>query len=263
MSSPRRAPALVLALLGTAALGACSGSGSNAPASGASAPSRSTVTVFAAASLRGTFTTLGHEFEAAHPGTTVRFSFGGSDSLAAGIRSGAPADAFAAASEKTMGTVVAAGANAEQPRVFVTNTLQIATKPGNPKRLTTLAGLQAPGITVDLCAPAVPCGAAADKSFASAGLKPHPVSREVEVTAVLTKVELGEVDAGLVYRTDVRAARGKVAGVDFPEAARAVNTYPICAVKGAANASGGRAFEALVLGPEGSKVLTGAGFGSP
>ncbi|MFF4652218.1 molybdate ABC transporter substrate-binding protein [Streptomyces sp. NPDC001380] len=245
------------------ALTACGSSGPSASSAASAGKPSGTVTVFAAASLKEGFTALGRTFEAAHPGTRVVFDFGGSDTLAASITSGAPADVFAAASPRTMQTVTDAKDAAGTPVTFVRNRLEIATPPGNPKGIRGLADLAAPGLKVALCAAEVPCGAAARKALDAAGVRLTPVSYEQDVRSALTKVELKEVDASVVYRTDVRAASGRVDGVEFPESARAVNDYPVVLLKNAPNAGAAREFIALVTSPEGAKVLTGAGFLAP
>ncbi|MFB8249318.1 molybdate ABC transporter substrate-binding protein [Streptomyces sp. NPDC055952] len=255
----RVAGGAVAALL---ALSACS-SADPAPDKGSSSELSGTVTVFAAASLQESFEKLGAAFEKQHPGTEVTFSFGGSDSLAAGINSGAPADVFAAASPATMALVTDRKAAAGTPAVFVRNRLQIATLPGNPDRITSLKDLAEPGLKVVLCDEAVPCGAAARKALKAAGLRVTPVSYEQDVKSALTKVELKEADAAVVYRTDVRAAGDKVDGVDFPESADAVNDYPIALLEQARNPETAKAFIALVRSAEGRKVLSGAGFLKP
>ncbi|SDO53366.1 molybdate transport system substrate-binding protein [Actinacidiphila guanduensis] len=232
-------------------------------AGGSPAKVSGTVVVFAAASLQETFTTLGKDFQKAYPGTKVVFSFGGSDQLAASITGGAPADVFAAASPKTMKTVTDAGDGAGTPSTFVRNELEIATLPGNPKHIASLKDLTAPGLKVALCAKTVPCGAAAQTALTASHLKLTPVSYEQDVKSALTKVELKEVDAAVVYRTDVDTAGGKVQGVNFPEAAQAINAYPIDQVKNAPNPAGAQAFIALVKSAEGQKVLSGAGFLKP
>lgn len=269
---------LVAAVGGAAvllALSACSSSdkgsdASSSPSASSSASASATtpkvtgsVTVFAAASLKETFTTLGKQFEAAYPGTKVTFNFGGSDVLAASITSGAPADVFAAASTKTMKTVTDAKDAAGTPATFVRNQLEIATLPGNPDKIASLKDLTKSGLKVALCAKTVPCGAAAQTALTDSDLKLTPVSYEQDVKAALTKVELKEVDAAVVYKTDVNSAGSKVQGVDFPESAKAVNTYPIVALKNAPNATAAQAFIALVQSAEGQKVLTGAGFLTP
>ncbi|MFI0899587.1 molybdate ABC transporter substrate-binding protein [Streptomyces sp. NPDC020983] len=267
-SARRRTPPLAVggaALL--LALTACSSSGASgsAPSSSATAPQEvsGTVTVFAAASLKESFTELGRRFEAAHPGTKVTFSFGGSDTLAASLTSGAPADVFAAASQATMRTVTEAGDGRGAPSVFARNQLEIATPPGNPEHITTLGDLTKPGLKVALCARTVPCGAAAQKALTASGLSLTPVTYEQDVKSALTKVELKEVDASVVYRTDVEAAGGRVDGVPFPESAGAINDYPVVELAHAPNSAGARAFIALVRSAEGRRVLAGAGFLNP
>lgn len=264
---PRWAVALPLAIA-LAGLSGCGSTGTaapsgSAPASAPAAPAEATtVTVFAAASLTGTFTELGKSFEAAHPGTTVKFNFGSSATLAQQITAGAPADVFAAASPATMKTVSDAGL-AGSPTTFVRNKLEIAVPADNPAKVDGLKDLTDPKVKVALCAEQVPCGAAAVKALDAAGLKVTPVTLEQDVKATLTKVELGEVDAALVYRTDVLASAGKVKGIAFPEADKAINDYPI-AVSAKAPAPGlAKQFVDLVLSPEGKGVLTKAGFEAP
>ncbi|MCX4536983.1 molybdate ABC transporter substrate-binding protein [Streptomyces sp. NBC_00841] len=250
------------------ALSACSSSDNSSakPDSSASTGSSKklsgTVTVFAAASLKESFTTLGREFEKAHPGTKVTFNFGGSDTLAASITGGAPADVFAAASPKTM-AIVTDGNAVGTPTTFVRNQLEIATLPGNPDKISSLKDLTKSGLKVVLCDKTVPCGAAAQKALDASKLKLTPVSYEQDVKSALTKVELKEADAAVVYKTDVKSAGDKVEGVEFPESAEAVNDYPITLLKDAPNAEAAKAFIALVQSPEGQKVLTAAGFLKP
>ncbi|MGW0876902.1 molybdate ABC transporter substrate-binding protein [Streptomyces sp. NPDC002740] len=252
------------------ALSACSSSDDSSSAKSDSSASASasdklsgTVTVFAAASLKESFTTLGKEFEKAHPGTKVTFSFAGSDALAASITGGAPADVFASASPKTMAIVTDAGDASGTPATFVRNQLEIATLPGNPDKIASLKDLTKSGLKVVLCDKTVPCGAAAQKALDAAKLKLTPVSYEQDVKAALTKVELKEADAAVVYKTDVHAAGDKVEGVEFPESANAVNDYPIVQLKDTENADAAKAFIALVRSAEGQKVLTEAGFLQP
>ncbi|MEV7890186.1 molybdate ABC transporter substrate-binding protein [Streptomyces sp. NPDC002817] len=249
------------------ALTACSSSDSDSAGSDTSASTSAklsgTVNVFAAASLKESFTTLGKEFEKAHPGTKVTFNFGGSDTLAASITSGAGADVFAAASPKTMKIVTDAGDATGAPATFVRNQLEIATLPGNPDKISSLKDLTKSGLKVVLCDEEVPCGAAAQKALDAGGLKLTPVSYEQDVKSALTKVELKEADAAVVYKTDVKAAGGKVEGVDFPESADAINDYPIALLKDAPNSAAARAFIELVQSAEGQKVLTAAGFLKP
>ncbi|MGC4892417.1 molybdate ABC transporter substrate-binding protein [Micromonospora sp. DT31] len=220
------------------------------------------VTVFAAASLTEPFTRLGEDYAAAHPGRTVRFNFGGSSGLAAQIIQGAPADVFAAASPATMKTVTDAGEAAGPSTVLVRNQLVVAVPRGNPARITGLADLARPGVTVALCAEQVPCGAAARTALDAAGVRLTPATLEQDVRGALAKLRLGEVDAALVYRTDVRAATG-LAAVEFGESARAVNDYPIVVLRTAGNPAGARAFVDFVRSDAGLAVLTAAGFQPP
>ncbi|WP_434743861.1 molybdate ABC transporter substrate-binding protein [Micromonospora sp. SH-82] len=223
-----------------------------------------TVTVFAAASLTSAFTTIGTQFEAAHPGVVVRFNFAGSSGLATQITEGAPADVFAAADPATMARVTEAGAAEGPPTTFVRNQLVVAVAPGNPKRITGLADLTRPDVQVALCAEQVPCGAAARRALAAADVDVEvtAVTLERDVKGALAKVTLGEVDAALVYRTDVRAAE-KVDGVEFPESGAAINDYPIVGLADAPNPTGAREFVAYVLSEPGRTVLTRAGFQTP
>lgn len=213
--------------------------------------------VLAAASLQTTFTELGDLMMAQHPNLTVTFSFGASSTLAQQALAGAPADVFAAANTATMES---AAEVTETPVLFAHNSLEIAVPPGNPAGVTGLADLANPKLTVALCAPEVPCGAAAVTAFRAAGLTPAPDTYEPNVTATLTAVVLGEVDAALVYRTDVAGAGDTVQGIEFPEASAAVNDYPIAMLADARNREAAQAFVDLVLSPEGQKVLTDAGF---
>ncbi|MFG2654787.1 molybdate ABC transporter substrate-binding protein [Streptomyces sp. NPDC048425] len=257
----------VAALLALSACSSGSDSSSKKDSSSASKDSAKkvtgTVTVFAAASLKESFTTLGKDFEKAHPGTKVTFSFGGSDTLAASITGGAPADVFAAASPKTMAIVTGKKDAATAPSTFVRNQLEIATLPGNPDKVASLKDLTKSDLKVVLCDKTVPCGAAAQKALDASKLKLTPVSYEQDVKSALTKVELKEADAAVVYKTDVKAAGSKVEGVEFPESANAINDYPIALLKDAPNAEAAKEFIALVQSSEGQKVLTAAGFLKP
>ena len=222
-----------------------------------------TVTVFAAASLTGAFTGLVRDFESRHPGTTVALNFAGSSDLATQLTEGAPADVFASADEKNMTKATDAGLGVGEPVDFATNVLEIAVAPGNPDGIDGLADLDDPDVATVVCAPAVPCGAAAAAVATAAGVRLAPVSEESSVTDVLGKVTSGEADAGLVYVTDVRAAGDAVEGIPIAEADRAVNTYPIVALRDSASPAVARAFIAFVAGADGRRVLGAAGFGAP
>jgi molybdate transport system substrate-binding protein len=220
------------------------------------------ITVFAAASLSEVFTTLGAQFEQANPGTTIAFSFGASSTLALQITQGAPADVFASASGTNMDTVVSAKA-ADTSTAFAKNVMEIAVPPDNPAHVATLADLAKHGVKVALCLPDVPCGAVAAKVFTNAGIAVTAVTLEADVKATLTKVELGEVDAGVVYVTDVRAAGGKVAGITIPADVNASTSYPIAALTASKNPQLATAFVEYVLSPQGQSALTAAGFQKP
>ena len=255
--------ALVLALTSLAGCG--SGDDASSPeGAGTDRPGGlGSITVLAASSLTEAFGELGDELEAVHPGTTVRFSFAASSELATQITSGAPADVFASASPSTMDQVVQAGDASGDPTVFVRNRLEIAVPAGNPAGVEGLADFADEDLTIALCAPEVPCGAAAETAFDAAGVTPKPDTLEPDVKATLAKVSLGEVDAALVYRTDVIAAGDDVEGIDFPESADAVNDYPVVTLAGAPNTEGAKAFVDLVLSDEGRSVLEAAGFELP
>jgi molybdate transport system substrate-binding protein len=232
--------------------------GSAAPSA---APEARTLTVLAAASLTETFNDLEKQFETDHPGVDVRLSYAGSSDLAQQIVNGAPADVFAAASDATMKTVTDAGLAAGTPKVFATNVLQIATAPGNPKGIASFADLAKPDLKVVVCAPQVPCGAAAQKVEKATGVTLKPVSEEADVKSTLGKVTSGDADAGLVYVTDVSAAGSSVQGVNFPEASQATTNYPIAVLKNAPQAELAQQFEDMVTGEAGQKALQAAGFG--
>ncbi|MBX3193899.1 MAG: molybdate ABC transporter substrate-binding protein [Microbacteriaceae bacterium] len=249
-----------IAALGLVALAGCS-----TPAPPPPAPPgflEGTVTVFAAASLTEVFDSLEPTFETAYPGVDLVLDYGGSSGLAAQIIEGAPADVFAAADEATMQTVVDAG-HALEPEIFTANRLELVVPAGNPGGVTGLADLADPDLAIALCDAAVPCGAAAQALLAAAGITARPDTLEQDVKAVLTKVELGEADAGLVYRTDVVAAGGAVEGIEVPEAADIVNRYPIAIVSGTPNGTGAHAWVEYVLSDTGRQALAAAGFVTP
>jgi molybdate transport system substrate-binding protein len=237
--------------------------GGSPGAAGGGSTASGPVTVLAAASLTESFTAIGTKFEQLNPSVEVTFSFGGSSGLAQQIVSGAPADVFAAASPATMKTVTDAGDGDGTPVTFVRNQLVIAVPKGNPKGLTSLATLAAPGVKVALCAEQVPCGAAAKQALATAGVSLTPVTQEQDVKAALAKLKLGEVDAALIYRTDAHADATEIDGIDFPESAGAINDYPIVALRNAPNPAAAAAFVAYVQSPAARQVLTDAGFEQP
>lgn len=250
--------------MSVAALTACGGPSPASATGGAGggAGSGGEITVLAAASLTDAFETLGKQFQEANPGTTVTFSFGASSALATQIGQGAPADVFASASQKTMDDVVRAG-QAATSTPFTSNRMQIAVPPENPAGITQLSDLARDGVKVALCQVEVPCGAVAAQVFEKAGLTVRPVTEESDVRATLAKVILGEVDAAVVYVTDVLAAGDQVTGIEIPADVNASTVYPIAPLTGSRNAALAQAFVDHVLSPDGQKVLTGAGFSAP
>ncbi|SNY78005.1 molybdate transport system substrate-binding protein [Nocardia amikacinitolerans] len=257
----RRSAVGAVAVLATMSVAACGSDDKSEPAG--SQQISGTVTVFAAASLTETFTELGKRFEAAHPGVKVVYSFGASSALAEQINQGAPADVFASAAPKNMQQVRDKGEVTVEPVTFVRNRLEIAVPKGNPGKITGLADFGKTEPKLALCAEQVPCGAAAKTVFEAAGITPQPDTREQDVKAVLTKVTLGEVDAALVYRTDVKAAGDKVEGIDFPESTKAVNDYPVAPLAHAPNAAAAAAFVEFVTSDQAEQVFDSAGFDTP
>jgi molybdate transport system substrate-binding protein len=249
----------------TLVLAGCGG-GTAAPdaaARSSAAPEERTLTVSAAASLTDVFTELEAQFEVANPGVDVVLNFGASSDLSSQIVNGAPADVFASANNSQMKVVTDAGLAEGTPEVFVTNQLQIAVAPGNPEGVAAFADLTNPELTLVVCAPQVPCGAATEMIETATGVTLTPLSEEPDVRSVLSKVTSGEADAGLVYVTDVLSAGDEVDGVDFPESAEALNNYPIAALTNAPEPELAASFVELVLSPEGAAVFEAAGFGTP
>lgn len=254
--------ALVAALVSAALLAGLVGCGSPPPpAQSSRVPGK--VMVFAAASLKPTFTRLGQQFTAENPGGGVEFEFAGSSELATQLTQGATADVFASADTAQMDTVSKAGLLSGDPRNFASNTLVIVTAPGNPKKIGSFADLAKPGVNLVTCQPPVPCGAAAHRVEDSTGVRLNPVSEELSVTDALNKVTSGQADAALVYITDAKGAGDKVATVTFPEAAGAVNVYPIGVLKKAPHSAQAQKFVDLVTSPAGQQILAEAGFAKP
>lgn len=225
-------------------------------------PTEGSVTVLAAASLTDVVDELAAAFEAEHPGIDVVVSVGGSSALAEQIVAGIDADLFVSADEATMQRVVAAGL-ATDPVVVATNTLEIAVPTGNPGGITGVADLADPERVIALCDPAVPCGAAAERLLGLLGVDAAPDTLEPDVRSALTKVVLGEVDAALVYRTDVVAAGDAVQGIVIERADEAVNRYPAVVLDAAPHPDAARDLLALLRSPVGAALLADAGFGAP
>ncbi|MEI5102617.1 molybdate ABC transporter substrate-binding protein [Streptomyces sp. PmtG] len=269
MSQPltrrRLATALVSAAVLVPLLAACGDNDKDdkadkAGSGGKKAGGDTQLTVLAAASLTDVFKTAGAAYEESHPGTKLRFSFEGSQELAAKVRQGAPADALVTADTKTMD-----GLRAETgtPSVIAKNRLVIATEKGNPKKVKSLKDLAGSGLKVVLAAPEVPVGRYSEQVLDAQDVKVKPVSQEPNVRAVLSKVELGEADAGLVYKTDIAAADGKAEGVDIPDGQNAIADYPAATLKDSGHAKEAAAFVKWLSGAEAQKILRDAGFQKP
>jgi len=241
------------------ALAACGGGDENSGGSSGAAPPGE-IKVFAAASLTAAFTKLGEDFTAANDGTKVTFNFAGSQALATQIQQAAPADVFASADIPNMDKVKDLVGT---PQNFASNLLAIVVEKGNPKDVKGLEDLARPDLKVVLAAEEVPAGKYAKQVLDQAGVSVTPVSQEDNVKAVVTKVSLGEADAGIVYVTDVTAGGNKVEGVDIPKDQNVTATYPIATVKASKAQDKAQAFMDLVLSAEGQQVLKQYGFLPP
>lgn len=220
-----------------------------------------TVTVLAAASLTDAFGEIEGAFEAANPGADLAVSYGGSSALRDQVLSGQPADVFASASGTVMDDLVEAGAVDGDPQGFATNELEIVVPAGNPAGIDGLADLADEDALVGLCAEEVPCGDLGRQALEKAGVDAAPDTNEPDVRSLLDKVASGELDAGLVYATDVASAGDAVEGIAIPADDNVVATYPIAGLADAPNAEGAAAFVAFVTGDGGQAVLADLGFG--
>ncbi|MEU1484084.1 molybdate ABC transporter substrate-binding protein [Streptomyces sp. NPDC005752] len=250
----RRGGAVVLSSVLLTTLSACGSDDDSA-----SGEARTRLTVLAASSLTDVFATAGAAYEKEHPGTEVTFSFAGSQELAAQVGQGAPADALVTADTRTMDSLTA---DTGRSTVIAKNRLVIATGEGNPGRVESLADLADPALKVVLAAPEVPVGRYGRQILDAQKIDVKPVSEEPNVRAVLSKVELGEADAGLVYRTDA-AATDKVDAIDIPDAQNAIASYPAATLKSSGNSEAAAAFVSWLSTPEAQKILRDAGFQKP
>jgi molybdate transport system substrate-binding protein len=251
----------LLALLGCLALSACGAAGSGSCALLASCgvgPAQTSLTVFAAASLQPAFDKIGARLvETSNVKTT--FSYAGTQTLTSQLTQGAEADVFASADAAHMTTLETAGLLNGPAKIFAHNWLEIVVAKGNPKGISGLADLARPGLVVVLADPSVPAGKYAQQALSKAHVTVHPASLELQVTGVLTKVQLGEADAGIVYASDIFTSTG-VEGVPIAVNQNVLADYPIAALKSSAHPAGARAFIDLVLSPEGQGMLKAAGF---
>jgi len=256
--------AIALGLAATVILSACATRPPTSPSpTTPSAPLAGSITVFAGSSLTDAFKNAGDEITKTNPDARFTFNFGSSSTLATQIVNGAPADVFASADEANMQKIVDAKLTDGAAAPFVSNRLQIAVAPGNPKRIAGLADLARPDVILVIAAPTVPAGKYALEALTKAGVTARPVSQEVDVRAVLNKVSLGEADAGIVYVTDVKSAAGRVTGVDIPEQHQVLARYPIAVVKDSKNARLAHGFVDYLLSPAGQSVLAEFGFSKP
>ncbi len=265
---PRRLPrrpvvgggALAGALLAGALLAGCGATGSAAASGTGSRGGDAVVTVLAASSLTEPLTELAAAWEAEHPDVEVRTSFGSSTTLAQQVAGGAPADLLAAAGTAALDELPADLHRSELTTTIARNALEVATPPDNPAGVRTLGDLARAGTDVVLCVATAPCGEAADAVLARAGVTPHVVSRETDVKATLAKVRLGEVDAAVVYRSDVVSAGARVHGVPIPDAVNATLPYPLVRLD---NSSGAEAYAGYLASAAGRAALARHGFLAP
>jgi molybdate transport system substrate-binding protein len=254
-------PVVGVAVAGTVGISGC---GSNQAASDRQGRVKE-IAVFAASSLTEGFTKLGRMFERDHPGTKVTFNFAASDTLATQITQGAPADVFASASATPMEAVTKTTHVQGRPRDFASNSLEIITPTDNPANIRSPRDLARPGVKVVLAAPGVPAGDYARVLFGKLGIarevRQNVVSNEIDDKSVVAKVQLGEGDAGVVYKSDLSSAR--VRAVKVPARDNVVATYPIVALENGPDPSGGRQFVRLVLSRRGQRVLSEFGFEPP
>ncbi|MEV5579807.1 molybdate ABC transporter substrate-binding protein [Streptomyces parvus] len=262
----RRAAAAVLTAALLVPLAACGDDGKKDADSGAEATSsasgapKADLTVLAASSLTDVFKEAGAAYEKANPGTKVTFSFAGSQELAAQVKQGAPADALVTADTKTMDGL---SGDTGKPTVIAKNRLVIAVGEGNPEKVGSLKDLADPKLKAVLAAPEVPVGRYSQQILDAQKIEVKPVSQEPNVRAVLSKVELGEADAGLVYKTDAATATDKVDAIEIPDAENAIASYPAATLKASKHSEAAAAFVAWLSTPEAQKILQGAGFQQP
>ncbi|MFF5924018.1 molybdate ABC transporter substrate-binding protein [Streptomyces flavochromogenes] len=235
-------------------------SGSTSATGSASGAPAANLTVLAAASLTDVFKTAGAAYEKSHPGTKLTFSFAGSQELVAQVSQGSPADVLVTADTKSMDKVKA---DTGTPAIIAKNRLVIATGEGNPFKVDDLKDLADTRLKVVLAAPEVPAGKYSKQILDAQKVTVKPVSQEPNVRAVLSKVELGEADAGLVYKTDAASAADKVDAVEIPDDQNAIAKYPAATIKDSENAEAAAAFVAWLSSPEGRKILQDAGFQKP
>ncbi|MEV8448715.1 molybdate ABC transporter substrate-binding protein [Streptomyces parvus] len=249
-----------LAACGDEDSGTAKDKGTSGDSGAASGAPQADLTVLAASSLTDVFEEAGAAYEAKNPGTEVTFSFAGSQELAAQVKQGAPADALVTADTRTMDGL---SGDTGKPTVIAKNRLVIATGEGNPEKVGNLKDLADPKLKVVLAAPEVPVGRYSRQILDAQKIEVKPVSEEPNVRAVLSKVELGEADAGLVYRTDAATATDKVDAIEIPDAENAIASYPAATLKASKHSEAAAAFVAWLSTPEAQKIFQAAGFQQP
>ncbi len=257
----------LLALLALAATG-CGDDAKDAGADATDQPGGSdglsgSLLVFAASSLTDAFGAIEVDFETAHPDVDMQLNLAGSSTLREQILEGAPADVFAAANASNMDAVVEGDAVTATPQVFVRNRLEIAVPDGNPGDVTGLADFADDELLIGLCAEDVPCGEFGRDVLANAGVAPSIDTNEPDVRSLLTKIEADELDAGIVYVTDILSAGEGVEGIDIPDDVNVVASYPIAPLAESPNPDTAAAFVAYVLSAEGQATLATYGFAAP
>jgi molybdate transport system substrate-binding protein len=258
---------MLFTMLCTLFLAACGGTTSATTSTATTAPAATTLNVFAAASLKESFTAIADRYKQAHPNITIKLNFAGSQILEQQIASGAPANVFASADMANMQKAADAGLVGSS-QVFVKNRLTVIIPAGNPGNINSLKDLSRKGVKIDIGAPAVPAGKYSLQALTKMGQSPdygpgyeravkaNVVSQETDVKAVVNKVQLGEVDAGFVYVTDVTAAvSNKIKMIDIPDKFNVIAQYPIAVTKSSAHSSDAQAFVQYILAPEGQAVL--------
>ncbi|MER7395110.1 molybdate ABC transporter substrate-binding protein [Streptomyces sp. NPDC000151] len=251
------ATALCAALIVPLAAGCGGGAGDEASSGGGE---KTTIKVLAAASLTDVFKKAGAAYEKAHPDTIVKFSYAGSQQLAAQVEQDFPADALVTADTKTMDGLKG---KTGTPVTIAHNRLVIATGEGNPEKVKDLKSLTDSGLKVVLAAPAVPVGRYSQQVLDKQHLKVKPVSQEQDVRGVLSKVELGEADAGIVYATDAETAPGKVDAVSIPDDQNAVAAYPAATLKVSEHKKQADSFVTWLRSAKAQQILRDAGFQKP
>ena len=254
--------AALCVVVGVAAACGSDDDGPDGAASGTTAATSEldgSITVFAAASLTDAFGQVADDFVEANPAVDVELNLAGSSALREQILAGAPSDVFASANTSNMDQVVEAGA-ADEPEIFTRNALEIVVPAGNPAGVDGLDDFADPDLLIGLCADAVPCGDLGRQALADAGVTPAPDTDEPDVRSVLTKVAAGELDAGLVYRSDVVAAGDDVEGIEIPDDVNVIAEYPIATLSASGAPEVADAFVEFVLSDDGQAILASWGF---